>query len=57
MGVGYYYVRGLKVVPDNYWCNWNMKYMPKPDESKRAECTFKTAVESVANSSIEKLLG
>ena len=57
MSVGYNYIRGLKVMLDNYWCTWSQKYMPRDDGARRAECTFKTAVESVENSGIEKLFG
>ena len=55
MSVGYNYIRGLKVMLDNYWCTWSQKYMPRDDGARRAECTFKTAVESVESSGIEKL--
>ena len=55
MSLGYYYIRGLKVMNDNYWCSWSQKYVPREDGARRGECTFRTAVEPVGNSDIERL--
>ena len=53
---GLYYLRGLKVVLDTYWCARSAAYLPKEDGTKRAECTFRTAVECLDTSAFESLL-
>ena len=44
-----YIVRGLKIVTDTQWSHDHGKYMPRADNSKAFECSYRTAAENVSN--------
>ena len=44
-----YIIRGLKVVPDMYWCQTEWKYVPYTDGRKKLDCSYRTSVEDVSH--------
>ena len=44
-----YIIRGLKVVTETVWSADLNKYVPREDNAKTVECTFRTAVEDVSH--------
>ena len=44
-----YIVRGLKVVCETVWSEDLHKYVPRADQTKTVECSFRTAVEDVSH--------
>ena len=44
-----YIIRGLKVVPDMYWCPTEWKYVPYTDGRKKLDCSYRTSVEDVSH--------
>ena len=44
-----YIIRGLKVVPDMYWCQAEWRYVPYIDGRQKLECSYRTAVEDVSH--------
>ena len=44
-----YIMRGLKVVCETVWSEDLHKYVPRADQAKTVECSFRTAVEDVSH--------
>jgi hypothetical protein len=45
----YYIFRGMKVIAETQWCNQANKYIPREDNRKTIEVTFRTAAEDVSH--------